>query len=258
MHIEYWKCDYCKQIIEYDEKTKYTTPEMGYPFIPKGGGGQHFHHQCLIDYYKKKKLSPKEIAELIEDAERRHMSHMSKKLKKGTLTKEKLKQRKATKKDRTELLNYFFDYYGLKSPTKKLGSIIDSLNRGDKYAGIENVEIPYYQLKDMLIYYRKELDKIYSNKNKKDGFVDPASRIFYDISVVVNKLEDYTKRREVIYNQINNNKIEGGETLEDYSQHMVGINNRRDEEAQEEFDRVEMMKEFVANELVNFDKEEEQ
>ena len=30
-----------------------------------------------------------------------------------------------------------------------------------------------------------------------------------------------------------------------------------DEEAQEEFERIEMMKEFVANELVNFDKDME-
>ena len=35
MHIEYWVCDYCKKVIERDEKKKYTTPEMGYHFIPK-------------------------------------------------------------------------------------------------------------------------------------------------------------------------------------------------------------------------------
>ena len=35
MHIEYWVCDYCKKEIERDEKKKYATPEMGYPFIPK-------------------------------------------------------------------------------------------------------------------------------------------------------------------------------------------------------------------------------
>ncbi len=35
MHIEYWICDYCKKDIEHDEKKMYSTPEMGYPFIPK-------------------------------------------------------------------------------------------------------------------------------------------------------------------------------------------------------------------------------
>ena len=259
MHVEYWICDYCNKIIDYDEKTKYTTPEMGYPFIPKGGGGKHYHYLCLIKHYNKSKISKdkKKVAELIEDAERRHQAQIDKKLKKGNLTKTKLVERKATKKDREELVNYFYDYYGLKSTTKKLNSMIDALNKGEDYGDITNIKISYYQLKDMLIYYRKDLDKAYSNKNKKDGFVNPLSRIFYDVAIVINNLEDYARRREIVYNQLNNNKIDGGETLVDYSQHMEGINKRRDEEAQEEFERIEMMKEFVANELVNFDKDME-
>ena len=250
MHVEYWICDYCKKEIERDEKKKYTTPEMGYPFIPKGGGGKHFHYLCLIDYYNKKKLPKNEITELMEDAERRHNVHISKNLKKGTLTKDKLVTRKATKKDREELFNYFYGYYGLKSVTKKLNTMVDSLNSGEDYGGIQNVQIPYFQLKDMLLYYRKELDKAYYSKNKKDGYVNPLSRIFYDIAIVINNLEDYVKRREVMYNQINNNKIDGGETLRDFSQVLQGVDKQRQKESREEFEKIELMKKFVEEELL--------
>lgn len=207
----------------------------------KNGGGKHFHFVCLVKYYKDKKYSQEKITELIEDADRRHDSHMSKTIKKGTLTKKKFNTRKATKKDRDELFNYFYGYYGLKNATKKLNSMVDSLNAGEDYDDIRNVKIPYYQLKDMLVYYRKELDRSYANKNKKDGFINPLSRIFYDISIVINNLEDYINRREVVYNQINNNKVEGGETLEDYS---IYLNFKRSKKDSDDFKKIEELHEL--------------
>lgn len=246
MHIEYWECDFCKKVIDYDEKTKYTTPEMGYPFIPKNGGGKHFHYNCLISFYnKKKELSQQQIAELMDDAVRRHDTQISKKIKKGNLTQEKVTRRKATKQDRESLVNYFYDYYGLKVVTKKLNTIIDSLNECRTFGEYQNIQIPYYQLKDMLIYYRKELDKAYANKNKKDGYVNPLSRIFYDIAIVVNNINDYANRRSVVYNQINNNKVDGGETLEDFSIYLQYNKPKKDENS---FERIEELKE-IAKEL---------
>ena len=256
MHIEYWKCDYCDKIIDYDEKTKYTTPEMGYPFIPKNGGGKHFHFLCLIKYYsEKKELSKEEIRELVIDAERRHNSHISKGLKKGTLTKNKLADRKATKADREELFGYFYDFYGLRSPTKKLNTIVDKLNSGEDYGDFKNTKIPYYQLKDMLIYYRKDLDKAYSNKNKKDGYTNPTSRIFYDIKIVVNNLEDYANRREIIYNLYNNNnqKVDGGESLQDFSVYLKWAQNERRKESKKDFEKNELIDKFVEENLINLD-----
>jgi hypothetical protein len=251
MHVEYWICDGCNKEIDHNEKTKYTTTEMGYPFIPKSGGGKHFHYLCLIEYYKKKKLPPKEIAELVEDAERRHEAHISKKLKKGGLTKNKLTTRKATKKDRDELFNYFYGYYGLKAATKKLNSFVDSLNSGEEYGEIRDIQIPYFQLKDMLVYYRKDLDKAYSNKNKKDGYINALSRIFYDIAIVINNLDDYCNRREVKYNQINNNKIDGGEELRDFSQALQGFDKKRQKESKEKFKKLESMEKFIEEELLS-------
>lgn len=258
MHIEYWICDRCKKVIDYDEKTKYTTTELGYPFIPKNGGGKHFHYVCLLDYYNEdKKLSPSERAELIKDAERRHNTQIEKKkLKKGNLTSKKFKTRKATKEDRESLINYFYNHYGLQAMSKRLGVLIDRLNEGENYGNYKNIHIPYFQLEDMLIYYGKELTRIYNEKLKKESFVNPLVRINCDIAIVVNNLSDYITRRELVYNEINNNKpVDGGGQLKDDSERMKAINLERDKQSEEELQRIEMLKQFVREEL-DFEQEE--
>lgn len=246
MHIEYWICDGCKEIIDNNEVTKYATPEMGYPFIPKSGGGLHFHLSCLKSYYKKKGKTDLEIADLLEDAERRHETSIKRKLKKGTLTKKKLETRKATKKDRDELVNYFYDYYGLKGMSKKLSTLIDKLNAGEDFDNIKNIRVPYYQLKDMLIYYRKDLDYAYKNKNKKDGFVNPQSRLFYDINIVINNIDDYANRREVMYNLVHNNVIVEDDKFKDLSKFLANRPKPQEEDNISKSDDIvnEFIKEF--------------
>ena len=220
MHIEYWKCDECNKIIDYDEQTKYTTPEMGIPYVPKNGGGKHFHRACLIKFYNAKKdLTKEQRIEYIEDAIRRHSTQVARKVKKGTLTNEKLATRKSTKKDREALINYFYDYYGMRAPTQKLNSIIDSLNEGKDFKDYKGIQITYPQMKDMLVYYRKELDNSFANVRKKGGTDNPLSRIYYDIAIIINNLGDYTQRKGVLYNEVTHNRVDGGETLEDYSAH---------------------------------------
>ena len=246
MHIEYWICDGCKEIIDNNEKTKYSTPEMGYPFIPKNGGGKHFHYRCLLKYYERKrtnKPSEKELQELIEDAERRHETAIRKKLKKGNLTKKKLEARKATKQDRDELINYFYDYYGIKGLSKKLGTLIDKLNAGEDFDNIRDIRVPYYQLKDMLVYYREELDRAYISKNKKDGFMNPQSRLFYDINIVINNVDDYATRREVMYNLVHNNVVIEEDKFRDLSKYVKVV--PIDRERFEDSDSSDIVDEFV-------------
>lgn len=183
----------------------------------KNGGGKHFHFICLIKYYQSKDYTQEKITELIQDADRRHETQVSKKIKKGTLTKQKFNIRRTTKKDRDDLINYFYGHYGLQRVSKRLNTIIDKLNAGEDYDGFKDVKIPYAQLKDMFIYYSKDLDKIYAQKMKKVGFINPAQRISFDLTIVVNNLEDYINRREVVYNELNNVSVEKDGTPLDLS-----------------------------------------
>ena len=237
MHIEYYQCDYCKLPIDYDDKTKYETKEMGYPFIPKDGCGKHFHYDCLEKYYKKKKFTKKEIAELLEDAERRHDKHIKGKIKKGTLTKEKLEQRKATKKDRDSLINYLYDYYGAKVIPKSIQSVIDKVNNGEDFGSFKDTYIPYYQLKDMLVYYKKKLDDQYKKRITKGQFVDTTERIFYDIVFCVNNIEQYAQHNMATYNQVQNiSKIDGGEKIFNNAKRLAGSieeKKKKDKELEE-------------------------
>lgn len=250
MHVEYWICDYCHKEIEYEEKKKYTTPEMGIPFIPKGGGGKHYHFLCLLTHYRKKrnpKLTPEEIQDLMEDAERRHNTRVCRSLKKGDYNLDKLEKRRATKKDREDLINYFYNYYGIRVISKRLNALIDSLNDGKDFENIRNTKISYYQLRDMLIFYRNTLDKEYANQKKKNNnFVNPAQRLFYDIVIIINNLEDYSIRRAAVYNIENNVKIDGGGKLEDYSkyfQYNVARKHKHDQQKLDEMD--EMVREIM-------------
>lgn len=230
MHVEYWVCDRCKKVIDYDEK-KFTTKEMGYPFIPKGGGGKHYHYQCLLDYYAAKKdLTNEKRAELIADAERRHEAQLiKKKIKQGNLTKGRVETRKSNKKDREALFNYFYDFYGLRGVTKRLNTIIDKLNAGEDFGEISGVQISYDTLKKMLLYYRKDLNNIYKNKQKKDGAISAIQRIFYDVMIMVNSYDDYLKRPEVLYNQTIHNQVDGGEKIYDNSKLLVNRANKKDD-----------------------------
>ena len=204
MHVEYWVCDECNEPIDYNEKTKYTTPEMGLPFIPRNGGGKHYHYSCLIKMYNRKRnLTNQEKAELIADAERRHLQRLNNEvLKKGNLSKEKLNRKKSTKKDRETLINYFYDYYGTRQVTKKLNLLIDNLDLGKDFGTVKNVKIPYAQLKEMLLYYRKDLDGLYFAMKKKGKVVTPLDRIYIDLKKMIDNYGDYLNRPEILYNQV--------------------------------------------------------
>ena len=257
MKITMYICDYCGEPIEYDEKKKYKTPEMGYPYIKKGGGGKnvHFHYNCLVKSYKEKKdLTKDAIEDLIADAERRHNSHIEKHLRKGTLTKDKFILRKATKKDKDSLVNYFYSHYGLRVLSKNASVLIDKLNAGEDYGNYKNIQISYIQLKNMLIYYNDDLMRIYKSKLKKGEKISPTERIVYDISIVIANLDDYNQRREKAYCEMNSI---GSEEVVDYSKALEGTNKKRIKESQEEFEKLEMMKKFADEEIESLIEQEE-
>lgn len=249
MLIHYYQCDYCKEKIEDGKRKKYKTKEMGYPFIPKDGGGKHFHYDCLEKYYKKQKLSKQLIEELMDDADRRHSKHLTKDLKKGSLTKEKLEQRRATKKDRDSLINYFYNYYGAISIARGIQTTIDRLNRGEDVGGSKGTVIPYYQLEDMLVYYKNTLNSYYRSKKEKGKLVDVTDRIFFDIIFCINNIDDYAKHHKATYNQAHNVvKVDGGEEIFDNSKVLVAnraIKLRESEKLAQEVEQVKRLLEMT-------------
>lgn len=260
MRVVYWICDGCKEIIDYDMKTKFSTPEIGYPYIPKDGGGKHFHRSCLIKYYDEMtpKLSKQEIAELIADAERRHENTLIKyKIKQGTLTKGKVDKRKAGKKAKDALINYFYDFYGLTNIPKGVNAYIDRLNDGDDFGDVVGVQIPYDQLKEMLIYYRKKLNDIHKNRIKKGIQVLPVERLLYDITIMINSISDYLNRPELLYNKTIHNQIDGGEKVYDNSQY-IKRSKKKKEETKENQQLIEDIDEFLdsLDEELNGEEEE--
>ncbi len=247
MLIQYYQCDYCKTPIENDKRKKFKTKEMGYPFIDKNGGGRHYHYDCLANFYRKRKHLPeKEVLALLEDAERRHSRHIKGAIKKGTLTKEKLEMRKATKKDRDSLINYFYDYYGARTISKGLQSVIDNLNKGEDFGSFKNVHIPYYQMKDMLVYYQKTLNSYYKKRKEKGQMVDVTDRIFFDIIFCANNIEEYANNNKAAYNQAQNiTKVNGGETIQNNSKILVSNTNIKKKEAEKLVQEAEQVKQLL-------------
>lgn len=179
-------------------------------------------------------------------------------LQKGNLTRQKVElakyeSKKEVKEDRDNLFNYLYNYYGVKFIPESVQTLLKQLNAGTnkKY---KNIQITYRNLLDMLKYYQKNLLSLYANNIKKGKCKTSNQRMSYDIAIIIDRLDDYANRKEVLYNQVNNNNFN---STVDLTEFMKPINKRRDEEAQKEFERIEEMKDFVKNELVNLDEDDE-
>ena len=76
----------------------------------------------------------------------------------------------------------------------------------------------------------------------------------YDISIMIDRLDDYNNRKEVLYNQVNNNNFN---TIEDYSIYLEPFLRSKKEESRKEFEKIEEIKKFVEDVLVTFDKDDD-
>lgn len=253
MHIEYWECDKCGKVIEYETSKKFPTKEKGYPYILSISKGKHYHFSCMLDFLNSKKnLTKVERAELIEDAERRHEKKIkNKKLTKGKLTDKKVKEITNSKADRESLINYFMSHYGLTAPSKKLSTLINKLNAGEDYDNYIGICIPFDQLEKMLIFYKKDLDSTYNNKLKKGNVMEPPQRIYYDINVVVNRLDDYLKMSDNLNTNSHSSSINNGGEVADNSKIMKNVDSMRRKAAEKSLKEAEEKRRALREELDN-------
>lgn len=179
-------------------------------------------------------------------------------LEKGNLTRQMTEiaeneNRKEVKEAKERLINYFYIHYGIKFVPKSIQETLKQLNNGTSKT-YENVKITYEELLDMLKYYENDLFNLHSSKIKKGKCLSPNERMAYDISIMIDRLDDYNNRKEVLYNQVNNNNFN---TIEDFSIYLEPIQISRKKESQKEFEKIEEIKKFVEDVLVTFDKDDD-
>lgn len=97
--------------------------------------------------------------------------------------------------NRAEFKELFIEYlketYGLLELPKTLYTKIAQINSGN-FKDFK-IAIPYEDLLDMFKRKQSYLNKVYMNNVSKGKEMTPVQRISYDISVIVNKYEDYLK-----------------------------------------------------------------
>lgn len=157
--------------------------------------------------------------------------------------------REEVKEAKEKLLDYFYNHYRIKYVPKSIQELLKQLNNGTskKYG---YVEITYDKLLDMLRYYEPELLKLYGENLKRSKLKTANERLAYDIVVMIDYLEKYDNRIGVKYNELNNNvgNSTEWETPEAYEIRYRWLNQKRQKEAEEEFERIEEIKRFAREE----------
>lgn len=206
--IQYF-CDECNNIINLDQEDLYNYKK------------KFFHMDCLIKKLKrarKPKFSSEDIKLALEQAkkagditrknEKKTSSKKSATVKLPSISSSKNKQ---LEQDKNLLLDYISSKYRIISSgdVQKVKRTFTSINNGT-YKKANGIKIPYEQLYKMFVHYEQELNYIHSRL--KSPIESQILLFFYDISVIVNKYEEFNQKSS--YSDKNENEIKTKEQFE--------------------------------------------
>lgn len=180
------KCNQCKNIIDPDIVQYYYKC-------------RYWHHDCLLKKLKnskKPKFSPEEIRDIIINAKKDTAIALSEKKtvrknSKVILPNVDKKQVKIQEENRLKLLDFIEAKYVFTARTNSVVTRkLNSINRGT-YKTLNGTKISDEKLYNMFKYYSNELD--YIRNYMKKQFDDNCAMFFYDLTILVGKLENYDR-----------------------------------------------------------------
>ena len=196
--MQIYKCPQCGEFIDIKEK-RYVYRDRSH------------HHDCLLERLKKQKrpkLTIKEIRQIIKDSVSPSSIELDEqkkaKARKNTVSIPKVskKQFDAEKEAKETFYNFIGETYGTPvTRARKVQRDISNITKGTSQK-LQGETISYSQLYDMFKFYMPEISYIKSVNAKQ--FDSKVSEFFYDLAIVLSKLEKYNYK----FGQMQNNQTE--------------------------------------------------
>ena len=206
----------------------------------------HFHKECLLAFLRKTIKDETKVQAVFQQIIEQHNTINRKK---GSLTRDEVENAKDSRNAREKLIQYLYRVYDTRLIPQYVTRTIDNLNNGKN-----NIIISYEKLLDMFMFYEDDLKRIYMNKVKKGNAPPNANqRILYDLTVVVNNIEEYDSKQERKRYMQQDERI-NGEILDVRKYIRPVQDNSKDEERQKEIERASR---FAEEQTKEYDEEDD-